>query len=67
MRLSWSLRVESRSNRCLVTLQSRNWTLLIADEGGSLHTGDSDMKEGGLWVPQGAGILRLLSHIGYTM
>ena len=37
---------------------------LIADEGVLLHTGDSDMERG-VCVPQGAGILGLLSHKGY--
>lgn len=36
---------------------------LIPDEGGLHHTGDSSMEEG-VWVPQGAGILGLLSHKG---
>lgn len=39
---------------------------LIADEGGLLHTGDSDLKEGGSGF-SGTGIVGLLSHKGYKM
>ena len=39
---------------------------LIADEGGLLHTGDSDLKEGPLGSPR-TGIVGLLSYKGYKM